>query len=333
MGVLVLGFGGLTLGLAGLLTTAWVGRPPWLRSLVPALALICGLLSGLGLLSEPTLPTVWWPALVFVGLVPTMLLLPLPWLGRLYSQLVVLLRTRRLQAAFWIVLMIASPVGALILALHPGQKMPDLFDGLGQGLSELRDNQQPLQEVKPGSATTDRGRPVPLFAPQGPVLPAPDPELVLKQTDLLKNLGLGEQVIRLGLGWQNCNCHGWIFTGGHFWIRSEEVGLILRDNGYKVVDLPRPGDLAIYRDPQGLIVHSGLVRYVGGPALILVESKWGRLGRLLHMFDVHCYDQASCSFYRSRRPGHLLYGLPRSSDPFPAASDSKVSNLPRGPHH
>ncbi len=335
MGIVVLGFGGLVLGLVGLLATAWARPQPWLQRLLLVLAGFCGLASGAGLLSAP--PTSWWPALVFLGLVPIMVLLPLPQAGWLYGLVAAQLRSRRVQVAFWAGLLIAGPVGAVLLVWQQQEDARKLPDSLGQHLAELRENQQILHEIDNACATTDQGRPIRLFAAAGLVSPAPDPELVLQQAELLKNIGLAEHVIRLGLGWQNCNCHGWVFTAGQFWVRSDEVGLILRDNGYQHVALLRPGDLAIYRDPQGAVVHSGVVRYVGGPGLILVESKWGRLGRLLHMYDVHCYDRASCSFYRSRRPGHLVHGLPRPSagDPLPhfPGGEPKTNPSPRAPHH
>ena len=34
-----------------------------------------------------------------------------------------------------------------------------------------------------------------------------------------------------------CNCHGWVFTGGRFWVSGEDVPRILEDNGYRRVSV------------------------------------------------------------------------------------------------
>src|SRR5205807_1160464 len=75
------------------------------------------------------------------------------------------------------------------------------------------------------------------------------------------------------------NCHGWVFTGGRYWVKGGAVEDILRDNGYRTVEDPRPGDLVVYRDDQGAVSHTGVVSSVGADGLVLVESKWSWLGR------------------------------------------------------
>jgi hypothetical protein len=88
------------------------------------------------------------------------------------------------------------------------------------------------------------------------------------------------------------------------------VELILHDNGYRPQSVPRAGDLAIYRNEQGDIVHAGIVRANDPFGLALVESKWGCLGRFIHPADVHCYPNTVCTYYQtSRSHGHLLQGL------------------------
>jgi hypothetical protein len=99
------------------------------------------------------------------------------------------------------------------------------------------------------------------------------------------------------------NCHGWVFTGGRYWVRDSAVDQILADNGYHEVTEPRAGDLIVYRGASGEVAHTGVVRVAGD--LVLVEGKWGSMGCYLHAPDQYPYGY-SWSFYRSPRRGHLL---------------------------
>jgi hypothetical protein len=105
----------------------------------------------------------------------------------------------------------------------------------------------------------------------------------------------------------HCNCHGWIFTNGQYWVGGLEIDSILLDNDYEIVSQPQPGDLVIYRN-EGKVVHTAIVRYVTPDLPILVEGKWGRLGVFLHAVDQSSYGN-EFQFYRSSRKGHLLKGL------------------------
>ena len=104
-------------------------------------------------------------------------------------------------------------------------------------------------------------------------------------------------------------CHDWVFTGGRYTLTGDPQA-ILEDNGYAEVQLPRAGDLAVYRDQSsGTLMHTGVVRSVGEGGAVLVESKWAWMGRYLHPAGVYCYPGAVCTFYHSARSGHLLRGL------------------------
>lgn len=170
--------------------------------------------------------------------------------------------------------------------------------------------------------TTDRGRRIQPLTCEGQ-----DEALSVlrdQQAEHLQLYGLISSVMALEHGWQNCNCHGYVFTGGRFWVHGEQVPLILEDNGYTLVTDPRAGDLVVYRDGQSKVIHTGVVRGMADAGVILVESKWGNLGRFLHAHDKHIYLAAeSCQYYRSPRAGHLLYGLnpDDSADPAPALLD------------
>ena len=161
-------------------------------------------------------------------------------------------------------------------------------------------------------AITDRGRELPLCAydQSGSLL-----EQELTQIDLDQ---YEHQLIRLAPPSVECNCHGWVYTGGRFAIRSRDVQALLDDNGYDLVAAPQAGDLAIYRDAAGEIAHTGLVRVVRGNDSIMVESKWGPLGVYLHPLTSQPYGTRH-QFYRSPRDGHLVAVLPSFSLPPPEA--------------
>ena len=174
----------------------------------------------------------------------------------------------------------------------------------------------PTQEVTDVVATTDRGRPIRLHRPESPRGSA---EVTSAERRAFGSLPQGEGVIRTGPAADEFNCHGWVFTGGRFWIGPDDVERILTDNGYQVVSQPRPGDVVIYRDSVQ-ISHTGLVRTGGDGTPVVIESKWGWMGRYLHTPEGSVYGR-SYTFYRSPRAGHVLTAL--ASDP--AGPDQRVA--------
>src|SRR5207247_1736740 len=101
------------------------------------------------------------------------------------------------------------------------------------------------------------------------------------------------------------NCHGWVFTGGRYFVSPEDVEKILKENDYELVRRPEAGDLIMYRDAEGKLVHSGIVRFVDGD-FVLLESQWGTNGRYLHEPAEPQYSP-SFEYYRSARRGHLIH--------------------------
>lgn len=159
-------------------------------------------------------------------------------------------------------------------------------------------------------ARTDRGTRLPLFEPVGRDRRSPPTE-----TDSQAMLGHAAafHVLRTADPDPNCNCHGWIFTGGAFWVRSEDVPLILEENGYTAVTDPLPNDLIVYYNQEGAVVHQGLVRAAAPDGLILIESKWGVQGCYVHLPQSQAYT-SHWRYFRSTRQGHLLRGdYPRYS--------------------
>jgi hypothetical protein len=57
--------------------------------------------------------------------------------------------------------------------------------------------------------------------------------------------------------------------------------MILEDNGYEVVESPQVGDVVVYRDKTGAIIHTGLVRTLED-GQVWIESKWGIRNRFIH---------------------------------------------------
>jgi len=172
-----------------------------------------------------------------------------------------------------------------------------------------------LAEVDSTAAFTDKGRRIVLKTSQAANAGHLDERSLQLQFAMLGTHGLRDQVIHVPVGWQNTNCHGWVFTGGQFWVTSDQVDRILHDNRYQSSTAPKSGDVAVYRTPEsGVVTHTGIVRYVSPSGdTILVESKWGRMGRFIHRHDTHCYGLDECTFYRSARNGHRLKGLPTDS--------------------
>jgi hypothetical protein len=117
-------------------------------------------------------------------------------------------------------------------------------------------------------------------------------------------------VIQTGPVDQGYNCHGWVFTGGRFWVRGTAVPDILRDNGYRPVARPRTGDLAVFTDHGSQVTHSALVRGRGTKGAVLLESKWGSLARYVHTARKHAYASDKLTYYRTDRGSHLLSALP-----------------------
>lgn len=101
------------------------------------------------------------------------------------------------------------------------------------------------------------------------------------------------------------NCHGWVFTDGEYCVDGTSVDAILRDNGYVQVGNPRPMDIVVYRDADGVPVHTGIVKAKGRRGFVLVESKWGQLDVYWHTPEDQRYAE-DWEYWRSDRDGHLL---------------------------
>jgi hypothetical protein len=164
----------------------------------------------------------------------------------------------------------------------------------------------------------------------------PTAALLAAQDRLLECCDLRGCVIQVPHGWQDCNCHGYVFTNGRHWIGGKEIDPILHDNEYEPVYTPRSGDLVIYRDTDGEVNHSGIVRGIASDGVVLVESKFGQAGRFIHPYNRQPYPSTTYTFYRSPRPGHLLQGVHTTPSDLPAPSSTPSSpaqpTTPPSPH-
>jgi len=302
------------LGGGGVLLSLWLGFASDRRTLATLLVEL--LLGGMalaagafalvaGLAGQPV--GLWGSAAALVGLYWLVVVLPSATFAWAATCLVHGVRSRAGRRATMLAVWVSCPFLALGLVYHQFynadyELKPDVFNPAAGLLTEA-------PEPNPDSPlTTDLGHTVLTLHVEDPPS-MPTPALLEAQDKLIKHFELHDTVIHLPLGWQNTNCHGYVFTNGQYWVSGKQVDMILDDNGYRPVSVPQAGDLAIYRDADGHVLHSGIVRGLAADGVILVESKWGQTGRFIHRHDRHCYGDAPCTFYRSARQGHLLRGV------------------------
>jgi hypothetical protein len=149
------------------------------------------------------------------------------------------------------------------------------------------------------------------------------------------------------------DCHGFTFTKGDRWINDYEcdgtgntkgfqtVQKILDENGYTTVadSSAMAGDIVVYRrdydacvDGPGTnkITHTGKVVLVKTDGTIIVESKWGRLGRYKHKKDRVPASYGTGTVYRTGRAGQggnkhtLAQNVPQQPVSVDATSWSRI---------
>lgn len=125
-----------------------------------------------------------------------------------------------------------------------------------------------------------------------------------EERELLQDMHVSMHIIQHEPANDDSNCHGWVFTGGRYWVLGRSVDPILKQNNYEPTKSPRPGDLVVYRN-DAKVAHTAIVRYVTEGMPVLVEGKWGALGVYLHAVEESCYGR-NYMFYRSPRKGHQL---------------------------
>jgi len=295
LSLITFGAGLLALGMVWLLAT----HLKWGRSLAVQLGL-SGTAGGAALL----LGAVSLPLALSLALGAVLILLLLVLRSPVPRRLLDLLSRPMIQAGMLTVF------GVLVLAFGFYRIEAELQEHLAESDAlmasisrEVDFHPTPILTVQ-----TDRGNPIELWTPTAESV---EDLTTFSEQDYLRRMRLESSLIHTGPADGDYNCHGWVFTGGRYWLRGQAVETILQDNGYQPVSKPMIGDLCIYRSPQGEISHSAIVRGLGDKGLVLLESKWGKLGRYIHLaHEGHAYTGHVPTFYRSTRTGHLLRGLP-----------------------
>jgi hypothetical protein len=232
------------------------------------------------------------------------------------------LRSRRLASAIASAYRcVASPVGAIALLLTAGVAL--MAGSLARHTiaeEAAMDRDTSLMEMTftpPKTAPadsvelrTDKGIPIRALAA---VEMRPAKVIGPAEHSLLEQQGFQERIIRTGPASDACNCHGWVFTGGRYWLAPGDVERILAENAYEPVSDPQPNDIAIYRNSD-VISHTAIIRSATPGQPILVEGKWGWMGVFIHEVGSSCYGQ-HYTFYRSARIGHALAEEPKASQP------------------
>lgn len=172
----------------------------------------------------------------------------------------------------------------------------ELVRELASGDTMLWHSTPPGFEPIPGKfVETDKGRRLQLMR-LDQVQEADDGE----EVTYIRSLGLDHQIIQTGSRDESYNCHGWVFADSKGWILGESVDSILEDNQYHTISKPQLGDVVLFRNSVRKVTHSSIVRAVLDDGTILIESKWGFLGRYIHTLEQHAYRGHQPAFYRKK---------------------------------
>jgi hypothetical protein len=284
-GMMALAIGGTLMGLAGMLRL----RPArhalftWLPLALFAGAAVAAIVDGLFMLA--------WAALGSCGLWLVFTGQPV-WRSVLHLQGLLQARPR----IAWALLLATAPALAwywaeLAVPVEEPFQIPEIISVANH-------------EVDPTPCRTDAGRPLKVYRPEREATP--------QEIAAVERETANANALHTAPAGAYCNCHGWVFTGGRYWVSGAQVPDILEDNGYNVVSRPRPGDLIVYRVAEE-IVHTGIVR-AADEFGVLIESKWGKRGRFVHVPEYQDYSP-DFTYYRSNRAGHLLLGVETSASP------------------
>lgn len=201
---------------------------------------------------------------------------------------------------------LVAVAGLGIVCASAARYQIDFDADIDRGMAELESLTTPPATTDPADdrASTDRGTPVPI---RQAAAPRPDGDLRDFEERILRNSVVRDHLIRRQPADDRANCHGWVFTGGRYWLGGAAVDQVLDENGYRPVSDPQPGDLVVYRTGSS-VTHTAVVRYVAAGNPVLVEGKWGCIGVFVHPVDKSLYG-TEFTYYRSPRRGHLLAGL------------------------
>jgi hypothetical protein len=301
--ICLVGIGGSALGLSGLLLGCHV-RTRHLIVGSSILSLFLAALAGVAL-AQAQPRDVWLSALSLAGACAAFPALHSPRCSAVWSWVLALLRDPRCLGCLVLLLSILT-LAAWAYRLEEGAPPSDDFSNPHRAPSAGS-----VEEIVPSPVCTDRGEPIRVGRWIDSDL---SPSAAQGQATALTGDRGPDNAIRVGPADPRYNCHGWTFCAGRYVLPGDQVPIILEQNGYQRISDPGPGDLAVYRQ-EGKIVHTGVVRAACSDTSLLVESKWGELGRFIHPANLMPYGGASCEYYRSWRSGHSLRGLDGAASP------------------
>jgi hypothetical protein len=288
---------GLGLFLAGGISLLLLKKSLWLRiGAAGGAALLCGFVPALFVPS---------PIAVAFICVPMLAVLAISCVGSIRMSTVVatlcgFVRRPLGQALILVVGGVAVMAGTMMKLDEAEQ------DSINEDMKWMAEasSRPDLQVATASGLQTDRGRTV---AGREPAVRRSPDELISIEKHTFATFLANGRILRTGPCDESSNCHGWVFTGGRFWLAPVDVEIILADNGYAPVSDPNVGDLVIFRR-NSEIAHSALVHSAIPGHNVMVEGKWGWGGIYLHAIADSCYGK-EYTFYRSSRSGHLLVGL------------------------
>jgi RHS repeat-associated protein len=119
-----------------------------------------------------------------------------------------------------------------------------------------------------GHVFTDNGKPITAYRATG--------EISVTTKDANGNVANGgKELLRNGNTFDNkSDCHGLTFASGQVWINDDQAKSILSGDGYTTTGFPQVGDVGIYNNPAGDVVHSVTLSGFGDQG-IEVDSKGG----------------------------------------------------------
>ena len=106
------------------------------------------------------------------------------------------------------------------------------------------------------------------------------------------------------------NCMGMVFAARRTWIETDQLGNILRGDGYRRVREESEllvGDVVVYRNQNGSTSHVGVITSIGlygpdGTRKIVVLSQWGLDGEYFHEIDdVNPYLGEPAEYWTDRK--------------------------------
>ena len=175
------------------------------------------------------------------------------WLG--LAQFIQLLNVRRPARVFGLLSLLVVGLGWGLVYHHYEQTQLAQSDDM---LAQLDARNPPKTIPADVYGVTDLGQTIELELPVDPANLADLEDL--EESSVPIQQYQHNWLIRRGPPDDTSNCHGWVFTNGKYNIAGRSVTTILEQNSYVQVTRIEAGDLVVYRNTNGEISHTGIVR-------------------------------------------------------------------------